>query len=163
MGIQAKLQQIGGVCISGKSCPLSPPEQAARAPLRLYPLRGRYDWNSAKGEGKGAKSKILAAWNGKEWLKEIDSKAGLVGVFVAETPFYAESAEPEMDKATKLHLETALRHSERQATGKLFVPRLNRHVERLQTFLTSMRVAKSALGTAAREVCFGERASGTCA
>jgi alanyl-tRNA synthetase len=60
----------------------------------------KFDWDGAKGTGKSVSSEILAIWNGKEWLKEIDAKSGSVGIFTSSTPFYAEMGGQVYDMGT---------------------------------------------------------------
>jgi len=50
----------------------------------------KYTWTST-GSGKPTDSKIVAIWNGKEFVSTAKAGGGKVGVFVEKTPFYAES------------------------------------------------------------------------
>lgn len=49
----------------------------------------KYDWKSV-GEGSEHEATLLAIWNGKEFVEDVTSDAGYVGLVFDRTPLYAE-------------------------------------------------------------------------
>lgn len=58
----------------------------------------KYDWDS-KGDGKEHDAKILAIYNGKDFVKEVTSSAEVAGVVLDKTALYAEQGGQIFDTA----------------------------------------------------------------
>uniref|UniRef100_A0A6U6N1A9 Alanine--tRNA ligase n=1 Tax=Zooxanthella nutricula TaxID=1333877 RepID=A0A6U6N1A9_9DINO len=78
----------------------------------------KYDWDSANGTGKDHSAKVLAIYDGKDFIKEVTSAIQIAGVVLDKTACYAEQGGQTFDTAeirsasgAEFHVEDAQKYS----------------------------------------------------